>query len=559
MRKIIFSLTMLATFLLGASTVEAQNYPFEEVFTQNLQFHCGGYNRVTNVSLYESPATDADCSTKKMKIVFDLEGYNVIKDFSYEFTIYSVSPISSITTPIYSNIIYNKFAINSFFHAFEVPTQSASANQMYFIQFEEMGLPNSCYAPSQITSPNFSINWKNLPNSGANRSFGLDGNFAHDIAPRVKCAGDNMILKLHSEVIKALNCSYQIITGYPTPPVFCNGAHVGFIITKTDANWTPIDAPKYIGTQAFADAEGVSGSSNFLPEGFTEDPNTGLAKNIHLLDVFNQYMNNNYGYYNIQLKYANYCGAYEENMQINYGIIDEPIVTMEIGTGTPGSAIPHQIGVTSFNNPFTSCASARLTLDGSSISTSANQVLITIERYDNNGSFDLALITDHPMPYTSSNISLDIVNILGFGPPYVPPFDPNNWYFFPQMASLTYKMTIKFTNICGVGDETVVWFKPSDYSCKTGENNIVDNSISSVQPKIYPNPVADELNISYISLQENTTITIRDILGKIVYMENVKNKNLAINQKIDVSTLEKGMYFIEFESINGKEQLKFMK
>ncbi len=69
---------------------------------------------------------------------------------------------------------------------------------------------------------------------------------------------------------------------------------------------------------------------------------------------------------------------------------------------------------------------------------------------------------------------------------------------------------------------------------------------------IYPNPVSDQLFIS----SENTmieTITIYSLTGKKV-VEVVSETN-----SIDVTTLSKGMYFVEISSASGKSVKKFIK
>ena len=73
---------------------------------------------------------------------------------------------------------------------------------------------------------------------------------------------------------------------------------------------------------------------------------------------------------------------------------------------------------------------------------------------------------------------------------------------------------------------------------------------------IYPNPAIDELNIDINSIQtlpENISIT--DIRGKLVH----KLLNVASHQKLDVTNLEKGMYFITISGKNCKSVFKFIR
>ena len=71
--------------------------------------------------------------------------------------------------------------------------------------------------------------------------------------------------------------------------------------------------------------------------------------------------------------------------------------------------------------------------------------------------------------------------------------------------------------------------------------------------RIYPNPVSNTL---YISSEKNMIerIVVYSISGKIVLKRNGNQNN-----SIDVSSLSKGMYFIELYSTKGKTVKKFMK
>ena len=73
---------------------------------------------------------------------------------------------------------------------------------------------------------------------------------------------------------------------------------------------------------------------------------------------------------------------------------------------------------------------------------------------------------------------------------------------------------------------------------------------------IYPNPVKNELNIDIINttiLPENITIT--DIRGKVVYHIT----KVTAHQKLDVASLESGMYFVNLSGKNCKSEFKFIR
>ena len=80
--------------------------------------------------------------------------------------------------------------------------------------------------------------------------------------------------------------------------------------------------------------------------------------------------------------------------------------------------------------------------------------------------------------------------------------------------------------------------------------SVSDLSLSKFS--IYPNPVSDQLFIS----SKNTvieTISIYSLTGKKVF-EGANKTN-----SIDVSTLSKGMYFVEISSASGKSVKRFIK
>ena len=71
---------------------------------------------------------------------------------------------------------------------------------------------------------------------------------------------------------------------------------------------------------------------------------------------------------------------------------------------------------------------------------------------------------------------------------------------------------------------------------------------------IYPNPNNGEFSISF-DLIESTevNITITDLIGKIVYQKNEAECYGKINNAINLSDLNKGMYIINLQT--GKQQV----
>lgn len=98
-----------------------------------------------------------------------------------------------------------------------------------------------------------------------------------------------------------------------------------------------------------------------------------------------------------------------------------------------------------------------------------------------------------------------------------------------------------------------IWRFFRQFSAADFSTNIIDfNPFSSFV--IYPNPVSNYLFISNNSTEIIQYIQITDISGKIIFEETYKNT--SNNVKLNVSSLESGIYFL---NINKNVVLKFVK
>jgi hypothetical protein len=95
-------------------------------------------------------------------------------------------------------------------------------------------------------------------------------------------------------------------------------------------------------------------------------------------------------------------------------------------------------------------------------------------------------------------------------------------------------------------------------------NDLTDVSQIDVQGNsnivIYPNPVVDQLQISYKSIEAgNVQIGIIDMQGKVLYRQTLISQ-IGINHLlIPVSQLSKGIYVCRLQSDNKTEIIKFIK
>jgi len=68
---------------------------------------------------------------------------------------------------------------------------------------------------------------------------------------------------------------------------------------------------------------------------------------------------------------------------------------------------------------------------------------------------------------------------------------------------------------------------------------------------IFPNPVNDVLNITKVS--NNATFAIYNVAGQFI------SKGKVTNNKVNVSSLAKGVYFIEISEKGATSKMKFIK
>jgi len=90
----------------------------------------------------------------------------------------------------------------------------------------------------------------------------------------------------------------------------------------------------------------------------------------------------------------------------------------------------------------------------------------------------------------------------------------------------------------------------------------VGTSVQSVAQQLNvqlnPNPVSNELQITINGLVGNAKIEITNVLGQIVFTQNVKATN-SFHQAVDVSSLPSGLYMVNIESDGQRVSQKLVK
>ncbi|GLB50511.1 T9SS type A sorting domain-containing protein [Neptunitalea lumnitzerae] len=91
------------------------------------------------------------------------------------------------------------------------------------------------------------------------------------------------------------------------------------------------------------------------------------------------------------------------------------------------------------------------------------------------------------------------------------------------------------------------------YSLNATFNLLGVDAFKQDRLQLYPNPVANSLYVK--TLEEVTAISIYNIDGKVV----LQKMNPVLENGLNVSSLEKGVYFIEAETVNGVLYKKMIK
>ena len=121
------------------------------------------------------------------------------------------------------------------------------------------------------------------------------------------------------------------------------------------------------------------------------------------------------------------------------------------------------------------------------------------------------------------------------------------------IASSTRNFTVTvYSGSCSATDDVKVTVN-ADVSIEEKESIFKDNNIT-----VYPNPANEYINISFkTSLDKSINISVYDYMGKEVYQSVIEN-NSSI-QTIDISNLNKGLYFINLRNNELAKTIKFIK
>ena len=107
-----------------------------------------------------------------------------------------------------------------------------------------------------------------------------------------------------------------------------------------------------------------------------------------------------------------------------------------------------------------------------------------------------------------------------------------------------------YTSIWNEGYE-LYYYYPTDIGIDELQDNITIN--------LCPNPAKNYININVeINYAEKITIEIYNSIGARVFVSS-ENANINSQYKIDISGMEKGLYFVKIYSASSKKSMKFIK
>jgi hypothetical protein len=104
------------------------------------------------------------------------------------------------------------------------------------------------------------------------------------------------------------------------------------------------------------------------------------------------------------------------------------------------------------------------------------------------------------------------------------------------------------TNFVGAGFGKTVFYKQKVY--EVGLTNVGNQFI-----EIFPNPASDQLTIAFDSKSSTVDIIIRNQMGQVVANENRATSVGITQQKLDISALANGLYYVEINQ-NGFATVK---
>ena len=136
------------------------------------------------------------------------------------------------------------------------------------------------------------------------------------------------------------------------------------------------------------------------------------------------------------------------------------------------------------------------------------------------------------------------------------PTEKNTW--IRNMVAGTYVYRLTVTDNVGktaYDDVVITVYSTTSQSLSTRNQQMTPNSTNALAESfvLYPNPVVDQINLRWSSMYRgNAVMNIYDMSGRRMKSLAIKKEQSDFNDRVNVSDLQKGMYFLEIRLPDGK-------
>lgn len=190
--------------------------------------------------------------------------------------------------------------------------------------------------------------------------------------------------------------------------------------------------------------------------------------------------------------------------------------------------------------------------------------LFSITVTNNSGctAFDVVNVTELKKPlayfyYTVNNLTVNFTDTSKYGTTY-------SWDFTGDgITDLTTIGNVSHT-YAAAGQYTVILKIINACGTSTMQKTIVLTGIETLIPldnfNVFPNPAEDKITISFETTSPlNTTLSLENALGQIVFQEEEKNIFGKFNKNYNISNLSKGLYLLHIKTTQGERFEKILK
>lgn len=192
---------------------------------------------------------------------------------------------------------------------------------------------------------------------------------------------------------------------------------------------------------------------------------------------------------------------------------------------------------------------AALQLNSFGISPTSNLNILNLGDIDEDGDFDLLSTDDNGNFHVFENIGNE--SSPSFDQPQMNPFDLSSQgiYIIPHLLDLDSDgdLDILTGTYTSSGNSSVLFYK----------NNLItdlEENFSSEFVQIFPNPTSELINVSFFAQNEEFTLELFDLNGKLLVIEEGFG-----NTEVDIRNYSQGIYSLVLTTSNNLQNIKIVK